>query len=112
MTINTACSSSLVALHQAVQQLRSGQSRISVAAGYNLIIDPKCFITLSSLNMLSPDGRCRMWDADAEGYARGEGVAAVILKTLEAALEDGDDIDCIIRETGSAQDGKMRGTTS
>ncbi|KAF1994667.1 hypothetical protein P154DRAFT_581615 [Amniculicola lignicola CBS 123094] len=112
MTIDTACSSSLVALHQAVQQLRTGQSRVAVAAGTNMILDPKCFISLASLNMLSPDGRCRMWDADAKGYARGEGVAAVILKTVKAALEDGDDIECIIRETATGQDGRTQGITS
>jgi hybrid polyketide synthase/nonribosomal peptide synthetase ACE1 len=111
MTIDTACSSSLVAIHHAVQQLRTGQSRVAVAAGSNLILDPKCFISLASLNMLSPDGRCRMWDADAKGYARGEGVAAVILKTVKAALEDGDDIECIIRETAFGQDGKTQGIT-
>ncbi|KAH8899038.1 hypothetical protein GQ53DRAFT_836980 [Thozetella sp. PMI_491] len=112
MTIDTACSSSLVALHQAVQQLRTGQSRVAVATGANLLLDAHCFISLSSLNMLSPDGRSRMWDAGANGYARGEGVAAVVLKTLSAALEDGDDIECIIRETGFAQDGKTQGITS
>ena len=112
MTIDTACSSSLVAVHQAVQQLRTGHSRIAIAAGANLLLDPKCFISLSYLNMLSPDGRSRMWDADAKGYARGEGIAAIVLKTLDAALEDGDDIECIIRETAFAQDGKTQGITS
>ncbi|KAI2620578.1 hypothetical protein GGR54DRAFT_105320 [Hypoxylon sp. NC1633] len=112
MTIDTACSSSLVAIHQAIQQLRTGQSRVAVAAGSNLIMDPGCFISLSSLNMLSPDGRSKMWDANANGYARGEGVAAVVLKTLSAALRDGDDIECTIRETGLSQDGKTQGITS
>ena len=57
-------------------------------------MDPKCFISLSYLNMLSPDSRSRIWDTDAKGYARGEGIAAIILKTLDAALEDDNDIDC------------------
>ena len=112
MTIDTACSSSLVAVHQAIQQLRTEHSRVAIAAGANLLMDPGCFIALSSLNMLSPEGRSRMWDADANGYARGEGIAAVVLKTLSAALEDGDSIECIIRETGFAQDGKTQGITS
>ena len=112
MTIDTACSSSLVAVHQAVQQLRTGHSRVAIAAGANLLMDPKCFISLSSLNVLSPDGRSCMWDADAKGYAWGQGIAAVVLKTLDAALEDGDDIECIIRETGFAQDGKTQGINS
>lgn len=112
MTIDTACSSSLVVLHHAVQQLRTGHSRVAVAAGANLIMDPKCFISLSSLNMLSPDGRSRMWHASANGYGRVKGIAAVILKTLRSALEDGDDIECIIRESAFGQDGKTKGITS
>ena len=112
MTIDTAYSSSFVAVHQAVQQLRMGHSRVAIAAGTNLLMDPKCFISLRSLNMLFPDGRSRMWDADAKGYAQGEGITAIVLKTLDAALEDGDDIECIIRETGFAQDSRTQGITS
>lgn len=111
MTIDTACSSSLIAVHQAVQQLRSGQSRVAVAAAANLILDPHGFISFSKLGMLSPDGRSRMWDADVNGYARGEGVAAVILKTLSAAEADGDHIESIIREVGVNQDGRTPGLT-
>jgi len=111
MTIDTACSSSLVAVHQAVQVLRSGESRVAIAAGTNLILGPKMFIAESNLNMLSPTGRSQMWDADANGYARGEGVASVILKTLSAAIADGDNIECIIRETGINQDGRTPGIT-
>lgn len=69
------------------------------------------YIVESKLNMLSPTGRSRMWDIDADGYARGEGVASVVLKTLSAALEDNDHIDCIIRETGINQDGRTAGLT-
>jgi acyl transferase domain-containing protein len=111
MTVDTACSSSLVAVHLAVQALRSGESRMAIACGTNLIIGPEAFIIESKLNMLSPDGRSRMWDQGANGYARGEGVAAVVLKTLSAALEDGDQIECIIRETGVNQDGATPGLT-
>ncbi|KAL9044695.1 MAG: hypothetical protein Q9214_002185 [Letrouitia sp. 1 TL-2023] len=111
MTIDTACSSSLVAVHQAIQALRSGISRVSVAAGTNLLLCPLPYISESNLNMLSPTGRSRMWDASADGYARGEGVAAVVLKTLSSAVEDGDHIECIIRETGVNQDGKTKGIT-
>ncbi|KAH8897379.1 amino acid adenylation domain-containing protein [Thozetella sp. PMI_491] len=111
MTIDTACSSSLIAVHQAVQQLRTGQSRVAVAAGTNLILDPQYFISFSKLRMLSPEGRSRMWDADVNGFARGEGVAAVILKTLSAAVADGDTIECVIREVGSNQDGRTPGLT-
>ena len=111
VTIDTACSSSLVALHMAVQALRAGDSRMALACGSNLILDPMNFIIESKLKMLSPDGRSRMWDQGANGYARGEGVATVVLKTLSAALEDGDHIECIIRETALNQDGSTGGIT-
>ncbi|ETS86466.1 hypothetical protein PFICI_00294 [Pestalotiopsis fici W106-1] len=111
MTIDTACSSSLVAVHQAVQALRSGSSRIAIAAGTNLLFSPLGYVSESNLSMLSPTGRSRMWDADADGYARGEGVAALVLKPLSAALADGDHVECIIRETGVNQDGKTKGIT-
>ncbi|KAI1632403.1 hypothetical protein F4809DRAFT_656376 [Biscogniauxia mediterranea] len=111
MTIDTACSSSLVAVHQAVQTLRSGQSPVAIAAGTNLIFGPTMFIAESNLNMLSATGRSRMWDASADGYARGEGAGSVVMKTLSAALRDGDHIECIIRETGINQDGRTPGIT-
>ncbi|KKA18098.1 Hybrid NRPS/PKS protein 1, partial [Rasamsonia emersonii CBS 393.64] len=111
MSIDTACSSSLVAVHQAVQTLRKGESPVAVAAGSNLIFGPKMFIAESNLNMLSPNGRSRMWDADADGYARGEGIAAILMKPLSAAIADGDHIECIIRETGVNQDGRTPGIT-
>ena len=111
MTIDTACSSSLVAVHQAVQTLRSGQSPVAIAAGSNLCLGPEPYIAESKLKMLSPNGRSRMWDAQADGYARGDGVAAVVLKTLSKALEDGDQIECLIIETGVNQDGRTKGIT-
>ncbi|KAI1115190.1 putative polyketide synthase [Nemania sp. NC0429] len=111
MTIDTACSSSLVAVHEAVRQLRTSQSRVAVAAGVNLLLSPNPFISESKLQMLSEDGRCRMWDVDAKGYARGEGIAAIVLKKLEDAVADGDDIECIIRETNVNTDGRTLGIT-
>lgn len=69
------------------------------------------YITESNLGMLSPKGRCAMWDISADGYARGEGVAAVILKPLSRALQDNDPIECIIRETAVNQDGRSAGLT-
>ena len=111
MTIDTACSSSLIALHQAVQVLRSGQARVAVAAGANLILGPEPYVAESKLKMLSPTGQSRMWDAGANGYARGDGFAAVVLKPLRLALADGDEIHCVVRETGTNQDGKTNGIT-
>lgn len=131
MTIDTACSSSMIAVHQGVQALRSGESRVVVAAGTELILGPgsSSFIRLfalirnisdsvtenyvaeSKMNLLSPTGRSRMWDVDADGYARGDGVAAIVMKKLSDALKDGDHIECIIRETGINQDGRTNGLT-
>ncbi|TLS21086.1 uncharacterized protein PpBr36_10625 [Pyricularia pennisetigena] len=111
MTIDTACSSSLVALHQAVQSLRNSESTTAIVAGANLILDPTIYISESKLHMLSPDSRSRMWDASANGYARGEGTAALILKPLSRAIADGDQIETIIRETGVNSDGRTPGIT-
>ncbi|KAK8103678.1 uncharacterized protein PG998_010711 [Apiospora kogelbergensis] len=111
MTIDTACSSSLIAMHQAVQTLRAGESGVAVVAGSNLILGPEQYIAESKLQMLSPTGRSRMWDANADGYARGEGVAAIVLKPLSKAIADHDHIECVIRETGVNQDGKTPGIT-
>lgn len=111
LNIDTACSSSLVALHQAVQTLRRGESDLAVVAGVNLILGPESYITESKLHMLSPTGRSRMWDSSADGYARGEGFAAVILKPLKKAIADSDHIECIVKETGVNQDGRSTGLT-
>lgn len=111
MTIDTACSSSLIATHQAVQSLRRGESNLAVAAGANLIFGPTNFVAESNVNMLSPTGRSQMWDSKADGYARGEGIAAVFLKRLSDAIRDGDHIESIIRETGTNQDGRTPGIT-
>ncbi|KAE8361488.1 hypothetical protein BDV27DRAFT_160678 [Aspergillus caelatus] len=111
MTINTACSSSMVALHQAVQSLRSGDCSTAIVGGVNLLLDPEVYISHSNLHMLSPTSRCRMWDRDADGYARGEGCASLVIKTLDQALNDGDDVECIIRETAVNSDGRSAGIT-
>ena len=110
--IDTACSSSLVAVHQATQSLRLGETSLAVAAGANLLLGPAQYVAESKLKMLSPNGKSRMWDEAADGYARGEGFAAVILKTLSAAIADGDHIECLIRETGFNQDGRTKGQMS
>lgn len=111
ITLDTACSSGLVALHLAAQALHNGDCSLAVAAGTNLILAPNIYISESKLNMLSPTGRCRMWDAGADGYARGEGVAALVLKRLDDAIADGDTIECVIRATSVNQDGRTMGIT-
>ncbi|KAF6806133.1 hybrid PKS-NRPS protein, partial [Colletotrichum musicola] len=110
-TIDTACSSSLVAVHHAVQSLRSGEASMAVAAGTNLLLAPDMYMMTSNLNMLSSTGKCQMWSSDADGYARGEGIACVILKTLSSALAANDHIYAVIRETGVNQDGRTSGIT-
>ncbi len=111
ITIDTACSSSLVALHQAVQGLRNGEATQAVVAGTTLLLDPAMYIAESNLHMLSPDSRSRMWDQDANGYARGEGIAAILLKPLHKAIQDNDHIECVIRQTGVNSDGRTDGIT-
>ncbi|KAH9908264.1 beta-ketoacyl synthase domain-containing protein [Xylariomycetidae sp. FL2044] len=111
VSLDTACSSSLVAMHQAVQALRNKESHLAIVGGVNLILGPENYIYESTLGMLSPTGRSRMWDASADGYARGEGFAALVLKPLSSAVADGDRIEAVIRETGVNQDGRSAGLT-
>ncbi|KAG6360409.1 hypothetical protein INS49_011469 [Diaporthe citri] len=111
VTIDTACSSSLVALHHAVQGLRNGDSDTAIVGGTNLILEPTPYIAESKLHMLSPDSQSRMWDKTANGYARGEGIAALLLKPLSRALRDGDPIEGVIRATGVNSDGQSPGIT-
>ena len=101
----------MIAVHQGVQALRNGESRVVVACGTQVILGHEMYIVESKLKMLSPTGRSRMWDADANGYARGEGVAAIVLKRLSDAIAEGDHIECLIRETGANQDGFSNGIT-
>ncbi|KAI1742681.1 polyketide synthase 3 [Xylaria scruposa] len=109
LALDTACSSSLVALHMAAQCLQRGEATQAVVAGTNLLLDSSWYIMGSSMHMISPESRCRMWDKDATGYARGEGCAAVVLKTLSQAVRDHDHIECIIRGTGVNSDGQGSG---
>ncbi|EHK20225.1 putative PKS-NRPS protein [Trichoderma virens Gv29-8] len=111
VTIDTACSSSLIALHQAVQSLRAGEVPLAIAAGANLLLGPNQYVAESKLKMLSPNGLSQMWDEKADGYARGDGFASVVLKKLSDAIRDGDKIECIVRETGTNQDGRTKGIT-
>ncbi|KAJ4163171.1 hypothetical protein LMH87_004915 [Akanthomyces muscarius] len=111
ITIDTACSSSLVAVHQAIQAMQSGDCKAAIVGGVNLILDPSMYIMESKLHMLSPDSQSRMWSSDANGYARGEGVAAMMLKPLSEAIQDNDDIRGLIRGTGVNSDGHSQGIT-
>ncbi|MBT55579.1 MAG: hypothetical protein CMF72_19545 [Mameliella sp.] len=112
VTIDTACSSSLVAVHQAMQSLRRGETRLAIAGGVSLMLSPEIFIALSRAHMLSPDGRCKAFDASADGFARGEGCGAVVLKTLADAQADGDRVIAVLRGSAVNQDGPSSGLTA
>jgi hybrid polyketide synthase/nonribosomal peptide synthetase FtdB len=111
MSIDTACSSSMVALHTACQSILNGECSLALAGGVNLTITPEYTISESKGGFLAPDGRCKTWDAGANGYARGEGAGIIVLKPLDKALEDGDLIYGVIRGSGVNQDGHTRGIT-
>ncbi|VEP11898.1 Polyketide synthase family protein [Hyella patelloides LEGE 07179] len=112
LAIETACSSSLVAVHLACQSLRTGESNLCVVGGVNLILTPELNIVFSQAQMMSPDGRCKTFDADANGYVRGEGCGVVILKRLCDALKDKDNILAVIRGSAVNQDGLSNGITA
>ncbi|KAI1499235.1 hypothetical protein F5X99DRAFT_390720 [Biscogniauxia marginata] len=109
--VDTACSGSLVAIDLACQSIRSGDASSALVTGSNLILGPDGFLLLSSLNFLSPDSKCYSFDHRANGYARGEGVVAIVLKRLSDAVRDGDMIRSVIRSTGTNQDGHTPGLT-
>ena len=112
LAIDTACSSSLVALHLACQSLRSRESDLALAGGVNLILFPEGSISLAKWGMLSADGRCKTFDAAADGYVRGEGCGVVVLKRLSDALRDGDSIQALVRGSAVNQDGRSAGLTA
>ncbi|MGH3312588.1 MAG: SDR family NAD(P)-dependent oxidoreductase [Streptomyces sp.] len=105
MTVETGCSSSLVALHLASQALRQGDIDAAVVGGTNLMLDPHVTVGLTHFGGLSPDGRCKAFAASANGFVRGEGVAALYVKTLERALADGDRIHGVVVSTVVNNDG-------
>jgi acyl transferase domain-containing protein/SAM-dependent methyltransferase len=112
LAVDTACSGSLVAVHLACQSLRSGESTLALAGGVNLILSPELNINFSKSRMLAPDGRCKTFDASADGYIRGEGCGIVVLKTLSAAQADGNRILAVIRGSAVNQDGRSGGLTA
>jgi acyl transferase domain-containing protein/acyl carrier protein len=111
MAIDTACSSSLVAIHQACKSLRTGECDLALTGGVQLMLSPEVNIFLSRSHALSPDGRCHTFDADANGFARGEGCGILVLKRLSDAEADGDNILALIRGSAVNHDGPSSGLT-
>lgn len=108
LVVDTACSSSLVALHHACNSLRSGEASTALVGGVNLLLHPYPFVGFTKASMLSAGGRCKPFDASGDGYVRSEGGAVLILKPLEKALADGDEIHAVILASGVNADGARK----
>ncbi|MGB7923762.1 MAG: aminotransferase class III-fold pyridoxal phosphate-dependent enzyme, partial [Pyrinomonadaceae bacterium] len=109
MAVDTACSSSLVAVHLACQNLWQGECALALAGGANLILSPEVTINFTKAGMMAPDGRCKAFDARANGFVRSEGAGLVVLKPLAQALADGDRVYAVIRGSAVNQDGRTNG---
>jgi acyl transferase domain-containing protein len=106
LTLDTGCSSSLVAIHLACQSLRLGESDFALAGGVSAIIAPELFVAMTKVGFMAPDGRCKTFDARADGFGRGEGCGIVALKRLSDAIADGDRMHAVIRGSAVNQDGR------
>ncbi|UVT95127.1 SDR family NAD(P)-dependent oxidoreductase [Streptococcus mutans] len=112
ISIDTACSSSLVAIHQACQSIINGESDMTLVGGIRIMLTPELFLQTSKMQMLSKSGVCRPFDRDADGTILSEGVGIIVLKSLQKAIEDGDYIYGVIKNSGVNQDGKTNGITA
>lgn len=110
--VDTACSGSLVAIHRAVQAIHAGECTLAIAGGVNLLLAPELFIAFAKAGMLSRSGRCRTFDAQADGYVRGEGVGAAVLRPLADAERDGDFIYGVIRGSAVNHGGRAHSFTA
>ena len=106
ISIDTACSSSLVAIHMACQSLRFGEIDLAITGGVSLMITPELMVSMSKVGFMSPVGRCMAFDAQADGFVRGEGCGVVVLKRLSDAISDNDRIWAVIRGSAVNQDGR------
>lgn len=112
VAMDTACSSSLVAIHQAVRSLRDGDSEVAVAGGVNLLCSPFATVAFSELGVLSPTGGIRAFSDDADGIVRSDGAGVVVLKRLEDARRDGDNVLAVIKGSAVNSDGRSNGLTA
>lgn len=108
LAVDTACSSSLVALHHACRALQTDEASTAMVGGVNLLLHPYPFVGFTKASMLSADGRCKSFDASGNGYVRAEGGAVLLLKPLDKALADGDDIQAVILASGVNADGARK----
>ncbi|EPS39320.1 hypothetical protein H072_6929 [Dactylellina haptotyla CBS 200.50] len=111
VALDTACSSTIVALHTAVKTMQNGEAPMAIVCGANLILNPDMFVHMSELGFLSPRGRCHSFDASGDGYVRGEGCLALLLKPLKQAILDNDPIRAVIKGSRLNQDGRTQGIT-
>ncbi|MCH7883941.1 MAG: SDR family NAD(P)-dependent oxidoreductase [Planctomycetes bacterium] len=111
LTVDTACSSSLVATHLACQSIWNGEATMALVGGVNVLLQPEGTIGFCQAKMLAPDGRCKSFDAAADGYVRAEGVGVVLLRPLSEAIKNNDPVYAVIRGTGANQDGRTAGIT-
>ncbi|MBU6400793.1 MAG: SDR family NAD(P)-dependent oxidoreductase, partial [Verrucomicrobia bacterium] len=111
-SIDTACSSSLVALHRALLLLQRQECDAALAGGVSLMLNPGAFVGTSQMGVLSPDGRCKTFDASANGYVKGEGVGVVYLKRLSDAQRDGNPILAVIKSALVNHGGRAQSLTS
>ncbi|MEU5543539.1 type I polyketide synthase [Streptomyces sioyaensis] len=109
VALDTACSSSLVAVHMARQALSAGECDLALAGGVTLTFQPRITRSFARMGMLSSSGRCRTFDADADGFVRGEGCGVVVLKRLTDAVRDGDRVLAVLRGSATNQDGSSEG---
>ncbi|KAI9928670.1 hypothetical protein ASPWEDRAFT_36436 [Aspergillus wentii DTO 134E9] len=107
--VDAACASSLVAVHHGVQSIILGESKMAIVGGVNALCGPGLTRVLDKAGAVSSEGRCCSFDNDVRGYGRGEGAAAIVLKNLSTAIQEGDHIMAVIKGTAVAQDGKTNG---
>jgi len=112
LAVDTACSSSLSSVHMACNSIRSGECKMALAGGVNILLSPVVTMSLTKAGMMAPDGRCKTFDSRANGYVRSEGVGLVLLKPVSEAVADGDSIYAVIRGSASNQDGKSSGISA
>ena len=110
--VETACSSSLVALHRALEAMRNGDCEMALVGGVNSIVTPEAHINFAKAGMLAPDGRCKTFSKDADGYGRGEGVGMIFLKRLSEARRDGDAVYAIVRGSSVNHGGRANSLTA